>query len=99
MRYKKKPIIIDAFKYGFDKSPEWFNEQVAKLNVLTYTNERLPNNKDKTIPKKGYFCSLDTLEGTMRCNWGDYIIKGVIGELYPCRGDIFEATYEEVKEK
>lgn len=38
---------------------------------------------------------IETLEGTMRCDPGDYIIKGVAGEFYPCKPDIFHATYEE----
>lgn len=42
--------------------------------------------------------AIDTLEGTMRADYGDYIIKGVQGELYPCKPDIFLATYEEVAE-
>lgn len=40
---------------------------------------------------------IETLEGTMRANVGDWIITGVKGERYPCKPDIFEATYEEVK--
>lgn len=39
-----------------------------------------------------------TLEGNMKANIGDYIITGVKGELYPCKPDIFEATYEKVEE-
>lgn len=42
--------------------------------------------------------AIDTLEGTMRVDYGDYIIKGVKGEFYPCKSDIFLATYEEVAE-
>lgn len=40
---------------------------------------------------------IDTLEGQMVADVGDYIIKGIQGEIYPCKPDIFEATYEEVK--
>jgi hypothetical protein len=39
---------------------------------------------------------IETLEGTMHAAWGDYLIQGVKGELYPCKPDIFEATYEKV---
>lgn len=39
---------------------------------------------------------ISTLEGMMKANIGDYVIKGVQGEFYPCRADIFESTYEEV---
>ncbi|MED0737871.1 hypothetical protein [Aneurinibacillus thermoaerophilus] len=48
------------------------------------------------ITKDGYF--IRTLEGDMRIDAGDYIIKGVKGEFYPCKPDIFEATYERVDE-
>ena len=41
---------------------------------------------------------IGTLEGTMRVSWGDYIIQGVKGELYACKPDIFEMTYEKVEE-
>ena len=40
---------------------------------------------------------LDTLEGVMRADKGDYIIEGIVGELYPCKPDIFKKTYEEIK--
>lgn len=42
-------------------------------------------------------CVIRTLEGDMTCLEGDYIIQGVIGEIYPCRSDIFEETYEVVQ--
>jgi hypothetical protein len=41
---------------------------------------------------------IETLEGTMTARFGDYVIKGIQGELYPCREDIFESTYEAVDE-
>lgn len=44
------------------------------------------------------YLEIETLEGTMRASKGDYIIKGIRGEFYPCKPDIFEATYEEIKE-
>ena len=42
---------------------------------------------------------IETLEGTMKANVGDWIIKGVKGEIYPCKSDVFEMTYEEVDSK
>ena len=45
----------------------------------------------------GFHPVIETLEGSMKINDGDYIIKGVQGEYYPCKPDIFEATYEKVK--
>lgn len=52
--------------------------------------------RNVTIDKHGLH--IHTLEGTMKANVGDYIIKGVKGEFYPCKPDIFYATYEEVTE-
>ena len=46
--------------------------------------------------KQGYI-EIETLEGIMKASFGDYIIKGVKGEFYPCKPDIFQATYEEVR--
>ena len=52
------------------------------------------NYEDKYNP----YIKIETLEGTMKASVGDYIIKGVNGEFYPCKPDIFEKTYEEVAE-
>ena len=41
---------------------------------------------------------IETLEGTMKANKGDWIIRGVKGELYPCKPDVFDMTYEELEE-
>ena len=60
---------------------------------------------DDSRPDKGWYIDPDTgdlmirtLEGDMRATYGDYIIRGVQGEFYPCRSDIFAVTYEEVKD-
>ena len=45
------------------------------------------------------FAEIHTLEGTMQASYGDYIIKGVKGEFYPCKPDIFEQTYEKVEDE
>lgn len=51
-----------------------------------------------TVENKGTTLIIHTLEGDMKANIGDYIIKGVNGEFYPCKPDIFAKTYEEVTE-
>jgi hypothetical protein len=89
MRYRKKPVVIEAFRYGIDPEPDWFKEALRYGNV--YYNTWIP---EDPIPE----CYIKTLEGIMTCNAGDYLIRGIIGELYPCKPDIFEATYEAVKE-
>ena len=82
-RYRKKPVVIEAFQYeGFGKGviPVW-GAKAFNDDVLYY--------KDKELYIK-------TLEGDMKAMVSDYIIKGVNGELYPCKPDIFEKIYEKV---
>lgn len=79
--YRKKPVVIEAFKWGTDLAPEWFKAlEDVKLNTASGS------------------VFIATLEGTMEARMGDWIIQGVKGEVYPCKPDIFEATYEPVEE-
>lgn len=84
MKYRKKPVIIDAARYMIDKSlPDWFMDRVTDNTI--------------TIHEDGT-CHIRTLEGIMKADRGDYIILGVNGEVYPCKPDIFEKTYDKVIE-
>jgi hypothetical protein len=87
MEYRKKPIVIEAFKYGIEPRPDWFNDKVTSNKIITYVGTDIRDSSE-------YYCEIKTLEGIMRGNCGDYIIKGVQGEIYPCKPDIFEMTYE-----
>jgi len=83
-RYRKKPVVIDAVE--FDGSPESADE-IADMAT-----------GDNQVSVVGLeYVSVKTLEGVMTGNIGDYIIKGVSGELYPCKPDIFHKTYERVE--
>lgn len=88
-KYRKKPVVIDAFKTSLTEMirEEWFWNAVTKGDVVL-----------SSLHSKGVFCTIQTLEGKMDAKFGDYIIRGVDGEMYPCRADIFEKTYEEVGE-
>jgi len=90
MKYRKKPVVIEAFKWtgGPDQTedPEWIVEAI-RAGKVRFENTGMPD----------VAMLIDTLEGTHRANQGDYIIQGVKGELYPCKPDIFHMTYEEVK--
>lgn len=82
-KFRKKPVIIEAIQLT--------KENV--VDVLTFCNHAgniVASNEDEMG------LSILTLEGTMTANTGDYIIKGVKGEFYPCKSDIFEQTYEEI---
>lgn len=85
MRFRKKPVVIDAVQWTGD--PATCDLTSIGLEYHEGAIERI----DKGI-------EIRTLEGTMLCSVGDWIIKGVKGELYPCKPDIFEATYEAVDE-
>lgn len=79
MKYRKKPVVIEAKKItakNFYDVADWCKSS-------------------RFAREKGELCfDIDTLEGTMTAFIGDYIIKGVQGEFYPCKSDIFEATYD-----
>lgn len=87
-KYRKKPVVIEAFQWTGDhkhpEEPEWIVEAINRKEVW-FIGEGTEN----------VIMQIDTLEGVMTANRGDYIIKGVQGELYPCKPDIFEQTYEE----
>lgn len=80
----KKPIIIEAFQFGYEEEPNWFT---AKYIVIT--------DNPRTGKRELKGC-IETLEGEAWFWEGDYVIKGIKGEMYPCRRDIFEETYDEV---
>lgn len=84
MKYKKKPVIIEAIQF------EDTAERICELSE--FMEGVYVNYEDKNNP----YVPIETLEGTMRASVGDYIIKGVNGEFYPCKPDIFEKTYEKV---
>lgn len=92
-QYRKKPVVIEAFRMGMDDRPDWFQDKVSTNEIITYTDD---TEDDGPFEFRKTYCDIKTLEGTMRGDYGDYIIKGVKGELYPCKPDIFEATYEAV---
>lgn len=83
MKYRKKPVIVEAIKYTLENSKDVFDFAKGKIR-----HDLLPQSTDLRIK---------TLEGVMTVSVGDYIIKGVQGEFYPCKPDIFEQTYEVVE--
>lgn len=85
MKYKKKPVVIEAIKWNGDKISEvtdWISKALDKGVIMRFGNE----------------VKILTLEGIMTASSGDYIIKGINGEIYPCKPDIFDKTYDIVKE-
>ena len=85
MKYRKKPVIIEA--------TQWIKPEIEpKTNV----KDRLGVYAHKTFSDSLVDYRIDTLEGWHTVTDGDWIITGVKGEKYPCKPDIFEMTYEKV---
>lgn len=94
MKYRKKPVVINAVRWtgwnitgeigcNGERLPVWFKDAVVNGVIRM----------DRIIP------IIHTLEGDHEVTSGDYIIRGIKGELYPCKPDIFAASYEEVKDE
>ena len=95
-KYRKKPVVIEAFRMGIDPRPDWFCDKVTTNEIITQRVGEIGQGLSPFDHSKTY-CIIKTLEGEMKGNYGDYIIKGVQGESYPCKPDIFEQTYELVE--
>lgn len=88
MQYRKKPVVVEAYQLPASDEDvrDGFYEWCSRVGFINYVSER-----DGTLV-------IPTLEGDMTASPGDWIIKGVKGEFYPCKPDIFAATYEPVGE-
>jgi hypothetical protein len=85
-RYRKKPVEIEAIKFTHDNWGE----------IKAFTNETAYKGLHIERIDGIATCIIPTLEGQHIATEGDYIIKGVKGEFYPCKPDIFELTYEKI---
>ena len=87
MKYRTKPVIIDAFNWtggpDQEEDPEWIVDAIKEGNAWF---------KKAGSPSVKFY--IKTLEGTMEAAVGDYIIQGAQGEIYTCKPEIFRATYE-----
>lgn len=87
MKYRKKSIVIEAKKL----IQENLNE------ILSWVHHGLPPEANSILTIDVGGCRVRTLEGSLYAPYGDWIIKGIKGEFYSCKPDVFEATYEPVK--
>ena len=83
-KFRKKPVVIEATQWNGEYNS--IKEMFPVINAISPTT--INYDKSEII--------IHTLEGDVTASIGDWIIKGVKGEVYPCKPDIFEATYEEV---
>lgn len=90
MKFRKRPVVIEAVQFtipGGLEAAYWCGGELRR-------QEKPSDHTDVA-----YWIDIPTLEGIMRADEGDWIIKGVKGEFYPCKPDIFEATYEAVTDR
>lgn len=87
MKYRKLPVVIDAIQYSEKNGPEIVEWSEHNIKEISYTNPDIYKS-----------LQIKTPEGIMSGVKGDYIIRGVNGEYYPCKPDIFEKTYEKVED-
>jgi hypothetical protein len=95
-KYKKKPVVIEAVQLTW---PNWnvvceFVSKEAFGGGIYLEDETLEPTTKEFTHTLGLW--IETLEGRMLAKQGDYIIKGIKGEFYPCKPDIFDQTYDEV---
>lgn len=92
MKFRKKPVVVEAVQYTrrFDW-PDWFQEAVNNEIIRTYNTGKF---QDWTAP---CWAVIAMYEGDIQVKENDWIIRGVQGELYPCKPEIFEMTYEPVE--
>ncbi len=83
-QYRKKPVVIEAIR--------WMGNNASTDEIKRFCPSVIIH------PATGYPI-IPTLEGEMLVTVGDYIIKGIKGEFYPCKPDIFESTYDKVEEE
>lgn len=82
MKYIKKPVIVEAFRLHVDNEiPEWFIEKLEEHKIILLDDGN---------------CLINTLEGVIRSQKGDYIVKDFNGEVYSCESDLFEKTHEKI---
>jgi hypothetical protein len=99
MKFRKKPVVIEAFQMTKERRlsnhdwPHWLHEAWNKnwpeAGSVSCEDYPTSDGTDRLV--------ISTLEGVHTVGWDDWIIRGVQGELYPCKPDIFEVTYEKVE--
>ena len=88
-KYRKKPVVIEAIQFKYD--PDNLIEILIEIQEFMQSELKISyENPDAPVIK------IETLEGVMDVSIGDWIIKGVNGEFYPCKEEVFLKSYEEM---
>lgn len=91
--YRKKPVEVEAFQWTGDKDqeaePVWMSEALRNGDIIIYK----ANSRSEPVME------IHTTGSLAKARIGDYIVRGIKGELYPCKPDIFAASYEKVEDE
>ena len=95
-RFRKRPVEIEAIQFieigrrhpTYETAIDYNSLEICEFMGLGKINTH--------FDKQGAYLTIETMEGDMRANLNDWIIRGVQGEFYPCKPDIFEATHESI---
>lgn len=88
MKFRKKPVVIEAIQY----------KNLTDVALMSDIWGEAFDQVNGKVDNFSYDLTIKTLEGNIQASVGDYIIKGIKGEFYPCKPDIFEMTYEAVND-
>ena len=94
-KFIKKPLQIEAFQLTYEVAkgihpiPIWAKEAHEEKTLQIHYTDKIHNSQ---------YAFIETLEGTMEASANDWIIKGIKGEIYPCKPEIFEKTYDLIEE-
>ena len=86
-QYVKKPVVIEAMEINHPNYSDLQKLESEGVSIVTDQDDEM---------SYCFHVEIETLEGTMRGDYGDWLIRGISNELYPCKPVIFEATYEPV---
>lgn len=98
-KFRKKPVVIEAHQWdgtaaGATPIIDWILSAEGTARYTCSDPDRCAEHNGDTP----HYLSIDTLEGTMVAHLGYWVIRGVAGEFYPCKPDIFDQSYEPVDE-
>jgi len=103
-KFRKKPVEIEAMQVPAQATPaeaiavyQWVESHIGSVPAPGY-EEDVHDYEGVTIDPADGLMVIRTLEGDMKVSLGDWVIRGVQGEFYPCKPEIFAATYEQVEE-
>lgn len=87
-KFRKKPVVVEAFRLG-DECPDWWADAVStKTAIAIKVDGQIYGGPDYVL--------ITTLEGVLRAEYGDWIVRGIKNEIYSVKDEIFAATYDEV---